>query len=264
MFSMKVLKYFVYILSFVLATIPGFVKAQDSSAAKPVGNKWHYRVEPYLMLPSMSGQTGVAGLPLLNVDASASDIFSKLQMGFMLNVDAGNGTWALNSDFLYMNLEQDINPTTLIKAGTLSAKQMGWELAGFRRVAPWLEVGIGGLLNAMEIGIDISQNQVGGGTLSKSGKQTKTWLDPMLITRLSTTGSGKLYGQLRGEIGGFGIGSDFAWQVQAIAGYRFSKLFDMSLGYRIISLDYQDGDGAKAFVYDVNTFGPMVRFGFSF
>lgn len=226
--------------------------------------KWHYRIEPYLMFPGMSGQTGVAGLPLADVDASASDIFSKLQMGFMLNLEAGNGTWAINSDFLFMDLEEELSASSLINGGTVSAKQMGWEVAAFRRVAPWLEFGVGGLLNSMEGEMNIDQKQVGGGSVKRTGKQSKTWFDPMLITRLSTEGNKKFFAQLRAELGGFGIGSTFAWQVQGIAGYRFSKLFDMSVGYRAISLDYQDGDGVKAFVYDVTTSGPMLRFGFNF
>jgi hypothetical protein len=261
---MSILKSIFGLLCFMLVIGPEVASAQDSLDARSAGVKWHFKVEPYLMFPNMSGQTGVAGLPLADVDASASDIFSKLQMGFMLNVDAGNGTWAVNSDFLYMNLKQELSASTLINSGKVNAKQMGWEVSGFRRVAPWLEFGIGGLLNSIELDLNVTQNQVGGGTISKSGNQSKTWLDPMLISRFSTTGNGKIYGQLRAELGGFGIGSDFAWQIQGIAGYRFSKLFDMSLGYRAISLDYKDGDGPKAFVYDVTTFGPMVRFGFSF
>lgn len=225
--------------------------------------KWGYRIEPYLMFPSMSGETGVAGLPLSDVDASASDIFSKLKMGFMLNLEANNGTWAINSDVLYMNLEKDLAASALINGVDVDAKQLGWEVAGLRRVAPWLEFGIGGLLNAIELEMNVDQKQIGGGSVNRRGKRSKTWFDPMLITRMTTQGNQKFWGQLRGEIGGFGIGSTFAWQVQGIAGYRFSKLLDMSLGYRAISLDYQDGDGAKAFVYDVTTSGPMIRFGFT-
>ncbi len=247
---------YISVVTFLLLGSAGLM-AQDSL------KKWNYRVEPYLMFPNMSGQTGVAGLPLADVDASASDIFSKLQMGFMLNLEAGNGTWAINSDFLFMDLEEDLSASTLINGGTVSAKQMGWEVAAFRRVAPWLEFGVGGLLNSMEIEMNIDQKQVGGGSVKRGGKQSKTWLDPMLIARLSTEGNKKFFAQLRAEMGGFGIGSTFAWQLQGIAGYRFSKLFDMSVGYRAISLDYQDGDGAKAFIYDVITYGPMVRFGFS-
>jgi hypothetical protein len=241
----------------LLLSGPSELVAQDSP------KKWAYRIEPYMMFPSMSGQTGVAGLPLADVDASASDIFSNLKMGFMLNLEANNGTWAINSDFLYMDLEKDLAASTFINGGDVSAKQMGWEVAGLRRVAPWLEFGIGGLLNAIDLEMNVDQKQIGGGSVNRMGKRSKTWFDPMLITRMTTPGNKKLYGLLRAEMGGFGIGSTFAWQIQGIAGYRFSKLFDMSLGYRAISLDYQDGDGAKAFVYDVTTSGPMVRFGFT-
>ena len=182
----------------------------------------------------------------------------------MIYLEASNDKWAINSDLLFMNLKQDVSPSTLINNGRVTAKQLGWELAGLRRITPWLELGIGGLLNSLEMEFNITRNQVGGGTSTQSGTQSKTWFDPMLIARLTTAPGKKFIGQFRGEIGGFGIGSDFAWQLQAIAGYRFSKLFDMSAGYRFIGLDYSSGEGAKTFVYDMVTFGPMVRFGFSF
>lgn len=247
----------------VMLSSTGLYSQQVSTqSAEP--KKWHYKVEPYMMFPNMNGSTGVAGLPLADVDASVSDIFSKLKIGAMLYLEASNDIWSINSDLLYMNLEQDISPSTLINSGQVNAKQLGWELAGLRRVTPWLEFGIGGLLNSMEVDMSITRNQVGGGTVSQSGKKSKTWFDPMLITRLTTPAGKKFIGQFRGEIGGFGIGSDFAWQVQALAGYRFSKLFDMTAGYRAIGLDYSSGDGADAFIYDVVTFGPVIRFGFSF
>jgi hypothetical protein len=260
---MKNLSRFIFRSLRCIAVVAFLLLGSTEIIAQDTLKKWNYRIEPYMMFPNMSGQTGIAGLPLADVDASASDIFSKLQMGFMLNLEAGNGTWAINSDFLYMSLEKDINASTLVNGGRVNAKQMGWEIAGFRRVAPWLEFGVGGLLNSLSVEVDVDQKQIGGGSVNKSGRQSRTWLDPMLITRMTTQGNKKLFAQLRGEMGGFGIGSTFAWQVQGIAGYRFSKLFDMSLGYRAISLDYQDGDGAKAFIYDVTTSGPMIRFGFS-
>lgn len=182
----------------------------------------------------------------------------------MLYIEASNDKWAINSDLLFMNLEQDITPSTLINNGRVNAKQLGWELAGLRRVTPWLELGVGGLLNSLEMEINITRNQAAGGTSTLSGNQSKTWYDPMVIARLTTAPGKKFIGQFRGEVGGFGIGSDFAWQLQAIAGYRFSKLFDMTAGYRFIGLDYSSGEGAKAFVYDMVTFGPMIRLGFSF
>ena len=70
--------------------------------------------------------------------------------------------------------------------------------------------------------------------------------------------------EFRGEIGGFGIGSDLAWQLHAIGGFRVSKLFQVAAGYRAISIDYTSGSGQDTFKYDIVTFGPELRFGFNF
>jgi hypothetical protein len=238
--------------------------AQTTAPKTNATKQWHWRIEPYMMFPNMNGQTGVEGLTLADVDASVGDIFSRLQFGAMLSVDAYTESWAISNDFLFMNLKQDVTPTTLINSGRVNMKQLGWELAGFRRINPWLELGIGGLLNSLEVDMTLNRNQVGGGVSTISGQQSKTWYDPMLIARLTTPASmPKFRGQFRAEIGGFGIGSDLAWQIQAMAGYRFSRLFDLTAGYRVISLDYSSGEGAATFVYDMVTFGPMIRFGFT-
>ena len=70
--------------------------------------------------------------------------------------------------------------------------------------------------------------------------------------------------QFRGDFGGFGIGSDFTWQLQAHAGYQFSKLFKLTACYRIIGVDYDKGSGQDRFVHDINTFGPVLRLGLNF
>lgn len=263
--SRKVIWSLAMMISGLLALTVQATQAQSQAAPKAEAQAWHWRIEPYMMFPNMNGKTGVEGLMVADVAADVGDIFSRLQFGAMLSVDAYTEKWAINSDFLFMNLKQDVTPTTLISSGNVKMKQLGWELAGFRRINPWLELGIGGLLNSLEVDLTLNRNQVGGGTTVMSNTQNKTWYDPMLIARLKTpASSARFTGQFRAEIGGFGIGSDLAWQVQAIAGYRFSKLFDLTAGYRVISLDYQSGDGTGAFVYDMVTFGPMIRFGFNF
>lgn len=35
---------------------------------------------------------------------------------------------------------------------------------------------------------------------------------------------------IQGDIGGFGISSDFAWQVFPFVGYRFSQVFELGAG----------------------------------
>jgi hypothetical protein len=163
-----------------------------------------------------------------------------------------------------MKLNQDVTSGNLINSGDVTAKQLAWELAGLRRVTPWLELGLGGILNSLNLGVDINVNNIGGGTTNRSKELTQTWYDPMLIARIKNNQVKKFIYEFRGEIGGFGIGSDFAWQIQAYAGYRFSKLFHITGGYRVISLDYSKGEGENRFLYDMDTFGPVIRFGFNF
>jgi len=115
-----------------------------------------------------------------------------------------------------------------------------------------------------ETGIDIRRNVIPSGTEEVKGEKSKTWYDPVVIARFTTDIKDKWLFQFRGDIGGFGVGSDLTWQLHATAGYRFTKLFQMSLGYRILSTDYRVGEEPTEFLFDVNEFGPEIRFGFNF
>lgn len=262
MFNFKNSLHFIFIL-FAFFSMQNLFSQEKVSQA-PGTKKWQFLVEPYVLFPNMNGTTGVGNLPDVTVDANPGDIFSRLQMGAMLNLEASNDTWTIASDFIYMNLKQDVTAGPVIKNGELSAKQFAWELAGLRRVTPWLEVGIGGILNSIQAEANINVNNIGGGSTNRVKKQSQTWYDPMLIARIKHNPVKKFMYEFRGEIGGFGIGSNFAWQVQAYAGYRFSKLFHMTAGYRVISLNYETGEGEDRFLYNVDTFGPVIRFGFNF
>lgn len=235
------------------------------SAQAPVKEKkWNVLTEIYLLFPYMDGETGVGNMIALPVDASAGDIFNKLKFGGMLYVEAHNNRWAITSDILYMNLNQEVTESTLLHSGTVTAKEFVWEPAGFYRIASFLEVGVGGRLDNIQTGMDVRYNVLPAGTEEYSGSQSKTWFDPILIARLTADIKDKWLFQFRGDIGGFGVGSDLTWQLQAYAGYRFSKLFQLTAGYRILSIDYDKGVDKERFIYKVDTFGPVIRLGFNF
>jgi hypothetical protein len=162
-----------------------------------------------------------------------------------------------------MSLKQDVKTGIIINSGEATAKQFAWELVGLYRLNSWLEVGAGTLLNSLKPGVNVQVNNIGGGTTARNKETSKTWLDPMLIARVKSKPGDKFIYSLRGEIGGFGVGADFTWQVQAYAGYRFSKLFQLTGGYRVIGVNYNKGTGEGRFLYDMDTFGPVVRFGFN-
>lgn len=240
------------------------IMAQDNGNITPPKSDWKFLIEPYIMFPNMRGSVGLGDLPDVSIDASSNAIFGQLKMGFMLNAEASNGKWAIGSDFLYMNVAQGVASRIVIASGELSAKQLGWEVSGLRKVTPWLDLGVGGVLNSINSGVDLTLGISSGTPQQKNKSITETWFDPMLIARINSKPDEKFIYQFRTEIGGFGIGSDFAWNMQTYAGYRFSKLFQITGGYRVISLDYNCGSGEDRFIYNVDTSGPVLRFGFNF
>jgi hypothetical protein len=71
--------------------------------AQALSDKWEVVVAPYFMGAAMSGSTAVRGREV-DVDLSASDIFSSLQFGAMGLVVARKGNWGLGGDAIWMAL----------------------------------------------------------------------------------------------------------------------------------------------------------------
>jgi hypothetical protein len=236
------------------------VSAQTTADPK----RWHFLTDIYLMFPYMDGETGKGNLITVPVDANPGDIFSKLKFAGMLYFEAHSNKWAFTSDLVYMNLNQEVTPGTLLHSGTVKAEQLIWEPAALFRLASFLEVGAGGRLNNLQAGIDVRRNVFPAGTEEVTGNSSRTWVDPIIITRLSADIKDTWLFQVRADIGGFGAGSDLTWQLQGYAGYRFSKVFQLTGGYRILSTDYDKGMDSDRFIYNVDTFGPVIRLGFMF
>jgi hypothetical protein len=239
------------------------VVAPVADAQSSDSSQWHFIVEPYLMLANIHGTTGLGTLPDASVDESPSDIFKHVQFGAMLYAEAHNDRWAISSDLMYMNLAEDTPVNALITYGRVDLKQLGWELALLHRFSPWLEAGAGTQLNNIESDVRLSFNTPRG-VVSRAQGLTETWVDPMIIARATFPLAEKWTLILRTNVGGFGIVSEFAWQAQLYAAYHISNGSTFSFGYRAIGDDYRTGSGDNRFVYDVITFGPVVRFAFSF
>ena len=246
------------------ALLIGLVSINSLLAQDSTSNKWEFLAEPYLLFPYMQGNVGIGNNITMPVDANPGDIFSNLQFGGMIYLEARTNKWAISSDYVLMMLNQDITPTNLIASGNVKVTQSIWELAGLYRILPFLEVGIGGRLNYLSTGIDAQRNVIPIGSESLSGSHSKAFYDPLLIARFATNINEKWLFQLRGDLGGFSIGSDFTWQLQGYAGYRFSKLFQVTAGYRYIGINYDKGENLDRFIFNMDEFGPVIKLGFNF
>src|SRR4029077_5387082 len=98
------------------------IKAQAPDSSK----KYQIFLEPYLMLTSMSGTTGIGNLPNTFICIPASELFSHLKFGGMLYAELHNNQFAFTSDLFYASLTQDASSKNGVISGTADLKQFWW------------------------------------------------------------------------------------------------------------------------------------------
>ena len=171
------------------------------------GDAWKVTVVPSVMGASMSGTTAVAGQEL-DVDMSASDIFSNLQLGAMGLVVARRGNWGVGGDALWMSLGANgTAPGPLGVTGSADMSQGAFAFYGLRRLGTSADLFFGGRVNYLSASLRLNTPlQV------RSVDGSKTWFDPIVGVQLRTPDTGRRWhARVYTEIGGFGVGSDFTW-----------------------------------------------------
>jgi opacity protein-like surface antigen len=88
-----------------------------------------------------------------------------------------------------------------------------------------------------------------------SSSTTNQFLDPMIGARVTVDLTDTLSFRLKGDIGGFGVGSDFTWNALAGFGYQFTKGVTALLGYRYLYMDYKTGTSSAR--YHITMQGPI-------
>lgn len=86
--------------------------------------------------------------------------------------------------------------------------------------------------------------------------ESEFWVDPFIGVKAQADFSDKAYMWLRGDVGGFGVGSDFAWKAGVGLAWRFTPGTHGYLGVRALGIDYDDDDYALDAVY----YGPILGF----
>ncbi|WP_194775788.1 outer membrane protein [Pararhodonellum marinum] len=221
---------------------------------------WKFRVEPYLWLPSLQGQIAVENTPIFDIREPTRALLGSFKGGGLLYLEAENQDWAITSDYLFVSLENGLEISHPYERGELRLDQTMWEVTGMRKLVPGLEAGIGARLMSLNSHIYLS------GSLENArfGFVRETWLDPLIVVRSKGIFSENWRWNLRGDVGGFRLGSVLTWQFQADIGYRFSRLFDLSISYRYMDINYVDGVANERVKFDLSSSGPVLKAGFNF
>jgi hypothetical protein len=213
--------------------------AQDA----PAGKKWVYEFTPYLWTAGVKGDAGVRGRTA-PFDLSFDDLCTDLDFAFLGAFEARTDRWGLFFNTMYLERSDDSS------GGQVEAhqKQLLFDFAGTYRLNQSPKGRWDGLLGLRYQNLDLKL-QFPGTELNGN----KAWLDPILGARYTGDLGRQWYFRWEGDIGGFGVGSDFTWNTALLVGYRLSRKMDLVLGYRYLDVDFED-DG---FVYDTHTDGPL-------
>ena len=261
----------------------------------PALSPWIFSVTPYAWVPLMNGATTVKGRTT-DVDVGLDDIMSLVRhseipkdlFGLMGYFEARNSRLSLFADLAYLKIAlgadmtrsrgvDELNAAVGASAG-LKYEMVIAEMAAAYEVARWGGVpgsgtavdvfgGARGWWQKVDAGLaatgtvnagDLTRN--GDGTLSASS--TVAWVDPLVGLRLRHQFAPGWNFTTSGDIGGFGVGSKFSWQVLAALNVDFcvrnSVTWSGMIGYKALHVDYAKGSGLDRFEYNMTMHGPIL------
>ncbi len=257
--------------------------------APPPKSAWTLDVIPYGFLAWSTGTTTVLGRSA-DVHASPTQGLAHLEkIPFMGYVEARKGPLGIYGDVLFAEVgltryavTSHQNATVSAAAGLDSTVVIG-EVGGTFQLGEWaskrgttaVDV-LGGarywyqnaglkldLTQTLDLRGLVIENNV---AIAKSGNID--WVDPLVGGRIRhTLPNGHLI-YLRGDVGGFHGGSQFTWNLAALYDFqlRVGKRATYSgvFGYRLLDVDYSQGEGPTLYEFDILMQGPVVGLDIAF
>ncbi len=226
---------------------------------------WEYRLSPYGWFAGLEGDVAsIPGLPAIPIDISSSDALEDTEASLMLMFEAKKNGKGFFMDVFYSDVQSE---ETLIEVGdrrlVLNSTTKTTMVSGaylhevYNKEQSVVDVFAG----LRYWNIDSHLSLTGGLGILPPGYHEESWVDPLVgIKGRTTLGDTKFYVAGGAAIGGFGVGSDLFYDLNANLGYQWSKSIGTTVGYRMYDLDYEN-DG---FVYDVKQQGWTIGLTWAF
>jgi len=219
---------------------------------------WRQSVFLYGMGAMIEGDAQVGDLQV-DVDMNLSDFFDNLKFGAMAAYRIENEQWSFTGDVTYMNLGASKTTQQGRASAGLDVEQITVMATAGRRVTPHLEALLS--LAYFDVSADLRARLL---QQVRTASRDANWVDPLIGLNYEIPVSSRVRFTLRGDIGGFGVGSDLTWHALTKFTYQQSDRFSWYLGYRAIAYDYEDGKGRNYQNYDLVQHGPGAGIAFAF
>ena len=227
------------------------------------GPNWTFAFNPYAWIANVGGTIDTSGTRV-DLDVSSSDLLDIFEVGGLLAAELFHKSgWGLKVDYIFADLGfggRFLGGTTDFNVGAdildvTAGRKFDFDhgtllvYAGIRSWNTRLGVNVDTFL--FDTQLDLEDN----------------WIDPLVGLRYShqIAPGWRVVGQ--GDIGGFGAGSEFSWQIGLGVVYDASKHWSFQLYYRRLDLKRDSpppfADSASVEV-DITVQGPLIGVGYRF
>jgi len=207
---------------------------------------WDWRLTPlYYWSVNMGGSQSTGTEPPIDTD----DYEFKFEGAFSLNFEGVyDDRWGFVTDLIWI----DMSSTNDTDGTKMEFTYLQAQLDGFYRVPigrQWIDMLVG--LRYYDTDFEVTPTPIGG---------EKSWVDPVVGARWGWSMSERWTLSLRGDVGGFGIGSasDLSWQAIGVIDWQPWKHVSLTGGLRVVDIDYREGSGDSLFAYDITMWGPLA------
>ncbi len=271
-----------YLLRAVKVTVLALVAAgllfsgTIANAAEPkLDEDWHFTLIPYIWVPSVHGKMNI-NLPESsgggNIGINPDNYVANLKFAAMLSMVLEKGNWSLLSDIMYVNFSDnrqanfsgpsgnglEINADTSLKA-TVFEIAPAYSL--YRTESAKFDL----LAGIRYVNIDSEATLDPTATLpvdlpSRTFSAKKDYVDPIIGFKGRFELGDNWFLPYYLDFGGFGVNNEWNWQAFGGVGYRFSKLFSMTLVYRHLQYNFDDNKLVKDLYLSGVQLGFLFRF----
>jgi hypothetical protein len=194
--------------------------------------EWNYSLRPYFFLSGLSGSVTVDPVTF-PINTSFANILQRVKLGGFISFKAENNRWGFGADFQYINLYGE---SSSAEDTFMDLKNVIGEVDVLFRPesAPTLRFLVG--VRAYSIIQNIT-------LLGRVLPQADTIVvDPILGAFGSWMLRDRWNFELRGDIGGFGLSSEFTYQMIAEFRWGITETLSIPFGYRVLGYQIRQDD----------------------
>jgi hypothetical protein len=279
----------------LLATVVFPVVAQDVPGPDKPGERvkgyddWHFSFGLGGWAPAFQGSVTAAGrtAPVKFTLIDELQVLDDIQSIIGGRFEASKGPWGFLIDGFYVRMSESVSGTKHVKIPILdppeftvqgNASVTGMYGVGETAMSydvyaspclvanmPQLTVGVlGGVRETYIRSIVGVEATALGVTKTFASDKSLGWVDPFVGWRVLWRPCEKWLTSLKTEYGGFGVGSNFIFNISLDATYRINKCLFADFGLSALYTDYETGSGADRFAYNMWSYGPFIGVGVEF